>query len=159
MARIALRIILLALVAASLLVIATIVLVRLAPPPAVLTQQVPLDTLAVPLDANGNGMQVLDNAVLSVRIAPYPSAVGQPVTVTLVALDRASGATMSVTPTLSVAEIGQVDGVDRLMAREPSGAYAVSDVLFPRAGAWRSRVRVDFGTGEPYSMLLVSQVR
>lgn len=159
MARIALRYILIALIAASLLLIATIALVRLAPPPTSITQQVPIDSIAVALDANGAGMQVLDNAILSVSLLPHPPRAGEPVTVTLVAIDRATGATMSVTPTLSVAEAGLVEGQDVLMARDAGGAYVATGALFPAPGEWRARVRVDFGAESDYSMIMLARVQ
>jgi hypothetical protein len=158
MIRIGLRYIALALAAGSLLVIATTVLVRLVPQPDVMTLQAPLHALALPLDENGTGTQVLDNAILSVRLDPYPPRASRGVTVSLIALDRAGGATMVVTPTLSVAELTQVDGVEWPMARVATGAYAASAEMFPHTGQWRLRARVDFGAGEPYSLLVVTTV-
>jgi hypothetical protein len=158
MARIALRYILIALIAASLLVIATIALVRLAPLPTTITQQVPIDSIAVALDANGAGTQVLDDAILAVSVLPYPPRAGQPVTITLVALDRVTGATMMVTPTLSVADADLVEGSDIPLARDAGGAYAATGALFPAPGEWRARVRVDFGAEADYSMIVLARV-
>lgn len=155
-ARIALRWVFIALVAASLLLVAAIGLTRWQAQRDVaraVALQVPVDSIAVPLDANGLGAQTIEPAELRIRLDPYPPRAGASATLTLVALDRWTGEVMTITPTLSVAEPTAVEGRDYPMARQPSGAYAVSDALFPHPGAWRLRVHIDFGTAEPYRML------
>lgn len=161
-ARIALRWVIVALIAASLLLVAAIVLSRLqAQRDAARTVelQVPLDSIAVPLSADGLGTQVIEPAELSIKLDPYPPQASAPATLTLVALDRKTRNLMVVTPTLSVAEPAQVDSVVYPMVRQSNGAYIASGAFFPKPGPWRLRVSIDFGAAEPYRMLALVEAQ
>jgi hypothetical protein len=161
-ARIALRWVIVALIAASLLLIAAIALSRLQmqrDAARAVELQVPLDSIAVPLSADGIGAQVIEPAELRVKLAPYPPQAGAPATLTLVALDRKTGSLMMVTPTLSVAALTQVEGLEYPMTRQSNGAYTISGILFPKPGPWRVRVSIDFGAEEPYRMLALVQAK
>ncbi|MFC1464629.1 MAG: hypothetical protein ACFLMY_07260 [Candidatus Brachytrichaceae bacterium NZ_4S206] len=155
-ARIALRWMIVALITASLLLVAAIALARWQvqrDAARAVELQVPLDGIAVPLDANGLGSQTIEPAELSIKLDPYPPRASAPVTLTLVAVDRRTGDVMTVTPTLSVAEPTQVEGNDYPMVKQSNGAYVVSGALFPKPGSWRLRLHIDFGAVEPYRML------
>ncbi|MCS7055354.1 MAG: hypothetical protein NZM18_04170 [Thermoflexales bacterium] len=161
-ARIALRWVIVALVAASFLLIVTVALVRLeAQRTAVRTVelQLPMDSIAVVLSAEGLGAQIVEPAELRIKLDPYPPRAGTPATVTLVALDRRTHGLMTITPTLSIAEPAQVEGRDYPMARQSNGAYVASGALFPRPGSWRLRVNIDFGALETYRMLALVEAR
>lgn len=162
MARIALRWVIVALIAASLLLVVGIALARLQAQRDIaraVELQVPLDSIVVPLSADGVGAQVIEPATLSIRLDPYPPRAGALATVTLVALDRKAGRVMTITPTLSIAEPTQVEGRDYPMAPQGNGAYVVSGVFFPRPGPWRLRVHIDFGATEPYRMLALVEAK
>ncbi len=162
MARIALRWVIVALIAASLLLVAGIALARLQMQRDVaraVELQVPLDSIAVPLGADGVGTQIIEPAVLSIKLEPYLPRAGAPATVTLVVLDRKAGRLMTITPTLSVAEPTQVEGRDYPMVPQRNGAYVVSGAFFPRPGVWRLRVHIDFGAAEPYRMLALVEAK
>src|SRR6186997_1156582 len=90
----AFRWIVVALVAASMLIVAAIVLNRLAlnQQPAIATVQVPVSNMTLPLDASGAGMQIIPEATLSVKLSPYPAQVNAPSTLMLVALDPKTNA-------------------------------------------------------------------
>jgi hypothetical protein len=161
MARIALKWIVVALVAASLLLVAAIALARLRPalPTTITLTQVPVDNIAVPLDAAGAGMQVLEDVSLSLKLAPYPPRAGVESSLTIVAIDRATQAIRPITPTLEVAALDAVSGESFEMQADVSGAHSATDQFFPAAGEWRMRVLVDFGAAEPHSVLILANAR
>ncbi len=162
MARIALRWVIVALILASLLLAVGIALARLQAQrdtARVVELQIPLDSIAVPLNADGVGAQIIEPATLSIRLNPYPPRAAAPATVTLVALDRKTGRAMTITPTLSIAEPTQVEGRDYPMAPQGNGAYVVSGVFFPKPGVWRLRAHIDFGAAEPYRMLALVEAK
>ncbi|WP_169237941.1 hypothetical protein [Candidatus Roseilinea sp. NK_OTU-006] len=162
MARIALRWVIVALIAASLLLVAGIALTRMQVQRGVaraVQLSVPLDNMVVPLNADGVGAQVIELAALGIKLDPYPPRAGAPATVTLVALDRAAGRVMTITPTLSVAEPTDVEGRDYPMVPQGNGAYVASGVFFPRPGVWRLRAHIDFGVAEPYRMLALVEAQ
>jgi hypothetical protein len=80
-------------------------------------------------------------------------------TLTLVAIDRSAQtqpqAFKSITPTLEVAPLDAVNGQSFAMQPNESGAYVAAGRFFPKAGEWRMRVLVDWGEGEPHSVLIV----
>lgn len=158
MARIALKWIVVALVAASLLLVAAIALARLRPaPPTTFTlTQAPVDSIALPLDASGTGMQVLEDVSLSLKLAPYPPRAGVESSLTVVAIDRDTQAVRLITPTLEVAPFDAVSGESFEMRADASGAHTAVGRFFPAAGEWRMRVLVDFGEAEPHSVLIVA---
>lgn len=162
MVRIALRWVIVALIAASLLLVVAIALTRWQAQrdaAGMVELQIPLDSIAVPLSADGVGTQIIEPAELSIRLDPYPPRASAPATLTLVALDRKTRDLMVITPTLSVAEPAQVDGVAYPMVRQSSGAYIASGVFFPKPGLWRLRVSIDFGVMEPYRMLALIEAQ
>ncbi len=162
MARIALRWVVVALVAASFFLAATIALSRLRlqhEAARAVELQVPVDSIAVPLDARGVGVQTIAPAELSLKLDPYPPRAGDPTTLTLVALDRNARTLLIITPTLSVAALTQVDGVEHPMLRQDNGAYAFTGLLFPTPGRWRLRVSIDFGVDAPYRMLALVEAQ
>ncbi len=159
MARIALKWIIVALVAASLLVGATVVLTRLQAQRTTTSVQVPIGSLALPLDQNGIGTQYLPSAILSVKLSPYPPRANTPSSLTLIALDPTTKMVKEITPTLSVADLLLVGGNDYPMPRTTSGAYEATGSFFAESGEWRVRVRIDLGEREPYSMLMVVQAQ
>lgn len=164
MIRNALRWIVVALVAASMLIVAAIVLNRLAlnvqsAQPATLDVQVPASNMLLPLDASGAGMQIIPEAILSVKLSPYPSQVNAPGTLTLVALDPQTNAIKTITPTLEIAPLIEVEGATYEMKRDAAGSYTAGGIFFPQSGEYRLRVRIDLGTDEPYSMLIAVEVK
>jgi hypothetical protein len=120
---------------------------------------VPMDTIALPLDEYGVGSQVIALARLTVRLAPYPPRAGQPVTLTLVVVDRFSGAVLHVRPHLEVSEWMQADGQGYMAVRHASGAYFFDGVQLPQPGRWRLRLTIDFGAGQPYRTLILVEAR
>jgi len=159
MARNALKWIIVALVIASLLVGATVVLTRLQTQQATTPVQVPVESIALPLDQNGIGTQYLSSAILSVKLSPYPPRANTPSSLTLIALDPRTQAVKEITPTLSVADLSLVEGNDYAMKRTVSGAYEASGNFFAQAGKWRVRIRIDLGEREPYSIPMVVEAR
>lgn len=154
--------IVIALLFASALLSLAIVLNRLRPPEsraAIDLIGVQASSMALPLDATGAGMQVISGATLSVKLDPFPPRANAESTLTLVALDRQTQAVKVITPTLTVAELTQVNGVDYAMIRQNNGAYVARGRLFPASGEWRLRVRINLGAGEDYSMLMLVDAR
>jgi hypothetical protein len=45
------------------------------------------------------------------------------------------------------------------MLQSAVGTYIARGGLFPHPGSWRVRARIDFGAGEPYSMLILADAR
>jgi hypothetical protein len=156
MIRNAFRWIVIALVAASMLIVAAIVLNRLAvnQAPAIVAVQVPASNMAVPLDAAGAGLQIIPEAMLSVKLSPYPPQVNAPSTLTLVALDPQTNAVKVITPTLEIAPLVEVEGATYAMKSDAAGSHTAGSVFFPEPGEYRLRVRIDLGASEPYSMLI-----
>lgn len=162
MVGIALRWILIALVAASLFLAAAVALSRWRLQTETAHEAeapLPVESIAVPLNARGLGSQTIELAELSLRLDPYPPRAGAPATLTLVAVDRTAGAVMIVTPTLEVAEVTQADGRNFRAARQSNGAYVVTGQLFPRPGAWRLRLTIDFGADATYRILALVEAR
>ncbi len=164
MIRNAFRWIVVALVAASMLIVAAIVLNRLAlnvqsAQPAAVTVQVPASNMVLPLDASGAGMQIIPDAVLSVKVSPYPVQVNAPITLTLVALDPKTNAIKLITPTLEIAPLVEVEGATYAMKSEAAGSHTAGGIFFPDSGEYRLRIRIDLGTDEPYSMLIAVNVK
>lgn len=159
--RIALRWIVVALIAATLLVLAAAGLARLRPRDfsSSAELQVPVESIALPLDAYGSGAQVIGPANLNLKLDPYPPRAGDSITLTLVALDRTSQALMTITPTLSVAEPVAVEGTDYVLTRQVNGAYVARGRFFPRPGQWRLRLAIDFGSDEPYRILALVEAK
>ena len=162
MVGIALRWILVALLAASLLLAAAVALSRLRLQIETAQEaevQSPVESIAVPLDARGLGSQTIERAELNLRLDPYPPRAGMPATLTLVAVDRTARAVMTITPTLEVAEATQAEGANFAATRQDNGAYVVTGRLFPRPGPWRLRLTIDFGADEPYRMLALVEAQ
>ena len=156
MIRNAFRWIVVALVAASMLIVAAIVLNRLAAnqPPATATLQVPASNMALPLDASGTGTQIIPEAIFSVKLSPFPAQANVTSTLTLVALDPKTNAVKVVTPTLEIAPLIEVEGATFAMQNDAAGSHTAGGIFFPQAGEYRLRIRIDLGTTEPYSMLI-----
>jgi hypothetical protein len=159
----AFRWIIVALIAASMLIVAAIVLNRLAlnvqsAQPAVVTVQVPASNMALPLDDGGGGMQIIPDAILSVKLSPYPVQVNAPSTVTLVALDPKTNTIKVVTPTLEIAPLVEVEGASYEM-KSDAGSTTAGGIFFPEPGEYRLRIRIDLGTDEPYTMLIAVDAR
>jgi hypothetical protein len=163
-ARNAFRWIVVALVAASMLIVAAIALNRLAlnvqnAQPAVIDVQVPASNMLLPLDATGAGLQIIPEAMLSVRLSPYPVQVNAPSTLTLVALDPQTSAVKVVTPTLEIAPLIEVEGATYAMKSDAAGSQSAGGVFFPEPGEYRLRIRIDLGADEPYSILIAVEAR
>jgi hypothetical protein len=160
----AFRWIVVALIAASMLIVAAIVLNRLAlndqnAQPAVVTVQVPASNMALPLDASGAGMQIIPDAILTVKLSPFPAQANVTSTLTLVALDPATKAVKVVTPTLEIAPLIEVEGATYAMKSDAAGSYTAGGIFFPDPGEYRLRIRIDLGTDQPYSMLIAVEAR
>jgi len=160
---IALRWILVALLAASLFLASAVVLSRWRLQIETAQEQVEVqssvESIAMPLNARGLGSQTIERADLSLRLDPYPPQAGATATLTLVVVDRTARAVMAVTPTLEVAEATQADGTNFTATRQDNGAYVLTGQLFPRPGAWRLRLTIDFGADAPYRMLALVEAR
>ena len=132
MVRNAFRWIVVALVAASMLIVAAIVLNRLAlsQQPAIAALQVPASNMAVLLDENGAGLQIIPDAKLSVRLSPYPAQVNAPVALVLVALDPETNTVKQITPTLEIAPLVEVEGASYAMKSDAAGSYSAGGVFF-----------------------------
>lgn len=159
MSRIALRSIIIAIVAASVFLVATILLVRWRSQLITQTVQVPIDTIALPLDANGHGLQIVANTELSVTLSSYPPRANTVSTLMLTADEWKTHAAREVTPTLEIAALNKVDAVTFMMMRITPGHYAASDIFFPARGPWRMRVRMTLDDGTPYTMLIVAEAK
>ena len=154
----ALKWIFVALLAASLFVGVAIVLARWRARLPAPTIQVPIDNVAMPLDASGAGMQIVANTVLSATLQPWPPRANTPSSLTLIATDWTTHAAREVTPTLEIAPHDQVDSTTFTMMRVAPGRYESRGVFFPSPGPWRVRVRMTVADGEPYTMLIVADV-
>lgn len=164
LARNAFRWMVVALVAASLLLVAALLLNRLAlnaqsAQPATTTLQVPASNMALPLDANGAGTQIIPEAILSVRLSPFPARGNVTSTLTLVALDPKTNAIKVITPTLEIASLAQVDGAIFTMQSDAAGSYTAGGIFFSQSAEYRLRIRIDLGTDQPYSMLIAVEAR
>lgn len=162
MIRNAFRWIVVALVAASMLIVAAIVLNRLAAnqtPATIATLQVPASNMALPLDANGAGTQIIPEAILSVKLSPFPARANVASTLTLVALDPQTNAIKVVTPTLEIAPMTDVNGATFAMQSDAAGSHTAGGIFFPQAGEYRLRLRIGLGTAEPYSMLIAVEAK
>lgn len=147
-----------ALLVAAALVGFTALLVRLTPPPpAAIDLQVPIESVALPLDANGVGEQVLRDAMLVVRLTPYPPHAGAPSVLDVVIIDRLTQQPRAITPTLQVAPLEEAEGTLFPFTRLPQGGYRARGVFFPHPGEWRVRLRLRFGNSaeDSYSALMV----
>jgi len=120
---------------------------------------VPADTIALPLDERGIGAQVIAPASLTAHLTPYPPRAGQPVTLTLVVVDRTTGRVLPIQTQLEVSEWAQTDGHSFAATRQESGAYVFSGLFFPWPGKWRLRLTIDFGDGQPYRTLMFTEAR
>lgn len=161
MIRNALRWIVVALIAASLLIVATIAVSRLAQntSPTTATLQVPASNMAVLLDTNGAGTQIIPAAILSVKLSPFPAQANVNSTLTLVALDPQTNAIKVITPTLEIAPVVEVAGETFAMKSDAAGSFNASGIFFPQPSEYRLRMRIDLGTDEPYSMLIAVEAR
>jgi len=120
---------------------------------------VPIDTIAMPLDEHGVGSQVIAPAGLTVRLTPYPPRAGQPATLTLVVVERASGSLMDVQPHLVVSKWAQPEGRRFAAVRRAVGDYVFSGLFFPQPGRWQLRLAIDFGDGRPYRTLVLVEAK
>ena len=158
MPRIALKWIIVALVAASLFVSAAIALARWRAQLPAQTLQVPIDNVALSLNASGTGMQIVANTVLSASLQPWPPRANTSSLLTLVASDWTTHVAHEVMPTLEIAPSDQVDGTAFTMMRIAAGRYEAKGVFFPLKNQWRVRVRMTVAGDEPYTMLIVADV-
>jgi hypothetical protein len=155
-----------ALVLASLVVAASALLARRLRAPAAQRPpepaEVPVTSIAMPLDSAGNGFQVVNNKRLIYRLAPHPAQPGAPHELNLIVIDTRTGAVLPVTPTLEITRedagaAGDVLSFD--FPRNATGGYAARDVFFPETGIWRMRVRTELFEDETYSTVIVVKVR
>jgi hypothetical protein len=117
---------------------------------------VPLTGVALQLDANGVGAQVVRGAQLTYRLQPYPPRAGVESTLSFVAVDRNTGRTRPLTPTLEVAPLESVDGRMFVIEAFPDNAYLARGMFFATPGAWRMRVASQLFVDEPYTTVIVA---
>lgn len=158
--RLALRFILLSIILAVLLMGVAVVLngrlqrlQQVAVPP-LLEQQ--LASMAMKLDANGLGSQVISGTQISVRLSPYPVRAGQVSGLSVVATS-AFGQVTTITPTLYVASNSSNadDAKEMTMTRENSGGYQVQSELFDKPGVWQARIGFYLNATETSSIILI----
>jgi hypothetical protein len=163
--RLALRFILLSIVLAGLLMAIAIVLnVRLRalqqavpasslPPTPSLVQQ--LASMAIKLDANGLGSQVISGTQISIKLSPYPVRAGQVTEMSIVAMSP-FGQLATITPTLFLSPNSPKVGAAKAftMTHEASGAYLVQGNLFPIPGEWQGRIGFYLNARETSSVIL-----
>jgi len=156
--RAALCLVIAALVAASLFVGATIMLARWRTGLGEQTLAVPIDNMALPLDMQGTGLQIVSGTVLKATVKPWPPRADTAESLTLSANDDATGAMRAVTPTLEIAPSDQVDGTRFLLVSLSPGRYIARGTFFSsgQAARWRMRVRLSLPGGEPYTMLILA---
>lgn len=141
-----------ALILAGLSVGVTAVLARLMasapppPPPAALAS-----SLALPLDHQGLGAQVLEGTSFTVRVAPWPAPAGRPVTVSLVVISP-DGQLPVFPAALFVARAGIAPGAGLEMRRLPAGGYEYAGVLFPTSGDWQLTLDAPLEPGRDWSI-------
>jgi hypothetical protein len=166
--RVAFRFIALAAVLASLFVLTFVVLerTRAALPAGVPTSDAPQARLDVPitgvslqLDSAGVGSQVVRGTQFTYRLQPFPPRAGVESTLSFVALNRNSGRTQPLTPTLEVGPLDNVAGGPFPVERFPDNAYLARGIFFPGAGAWRMRVSTQLFPDEPYATIIVVEAR
>jgi hypothetical protein len=158
--RLAFRFILLSLILAAILMgIAVVLNGRLrvlqqaaeAPPPI----EAQLASMAMKLDANGIGSQVISGTQISVRLAPYPAQAGQASQLSVVATSL-SGQLAVITPTLYLS--GDTTNLSEettiAMARDSGGAYIANAMLFPKPGAWQARIAFYLNATETSHVIL-----
>lgn len=159
--RLALRFILLAVALATLIVLAGIVLGRwrasLPDDTPQMRIDVPLTGIAMPLDANGVGVQVVRDVQLSYRLQPYPAQAGQTATLTVVALDINTARVRLITPTLEIAPMENADGARFSIERGPGDAYGAEGNFFPTSGAYRLRVTAALYADDLYATVMIVQ--
>ncbi len=120
----------------------------------------PASSIAMPLDAGGNGFQVVNNTRLVYRLSPYPPLAGQPHELNLIAIDVRTGVVRPVTPTLEIMrEDPAGDAVVIDFPRNSSGGYTARGALFPRPGVWRMRVRASLFEEESYSTFMIVEAK
>lgn len=154
--KLVLRIIVLAMVLASMVLMASVVLSRWQ---AQLEQHEAASRnagdIAMPLDASGTGSQTVDGVQVTYRLSPFPPRAGVASTLTVLALDLGSGRTRAITPTLEIAPLSAVAGGTYAFRAEAGGAYSADGVFFPRSGEWRMRVRTQLLPDGSYVTVMV----
>jgi hypothetical protein len=158
--RYALRFVAAAAVLASLFVIALRVLDRWQSDAQAEVPQaridVPLTGVALQLDANGVGAQVVRGAQLTYRLQPYPPRADVESTLSFVAVDRNTGRTLPLTPTLEVAPLDAVEGRMFTVEAFPENAYLSRGIFFAAPGGWRMRVASQLFADEPYTTVIIA---
>ena len=162
--RLALRFILLSLILAGLLMGAAVILngrLRLSQPAASipsLEQQ--LASMAMKLDADGIGSQVISGTHISVRLAPYPPMAGQPSTLSIVG-SLPNGQLALITPTLYITSDAADAPIPQQLtpSRQPGGDYLAQAILFAKPGLWRTRIGFYLNPTDLSSVVLLVQAR
>lgn len=116
------------------------------------------DSIALPLDAQGLGAQVIEGAIYTIRVQPYPPLARLPVTVSLVVIS-ADGRLPVFSPSVAVSAPDSTPGVGAPMRRLASGGYEYSGALFPAAGAYRLTVDAPVAPGAEYAIPIDITVR
>jgi hypothetical protein len=148
----------------ALLLVAAAFLLRLSWTPSPASRPITLAELAaaaeMPLDAHGQGSQIISGTTVLLMLQPYPARVGVTSTLTLVAVPAAvptssDGRPVTNTnPTLYVASIGKSDAREYAVPVQPDQSYTVSGIFFPNPGTYRVRVDVYVGDDTPANILL-----
>lgn len=141
-----------ALILAGVFVGVTAVLARWraeAPPTA--PPEASASSLALPLDDQGLGAQLLEGTTFTVRVAPWPAPAGRPVTVALVVIDP-NGQLPVFPAALFVARSGTAPGPGLEMRRLPSGGYEYAGTLFPTPGDWQLMLDAPLEPGREWTI-------
>ncbi len=162
--RLALRFILLSFILAVLLMGVAVILngrlqqLQQAAATPSLEQQ--LASMAMKLDADGLGSQVISGTQISVRLSPYPVQAGQVSQLSIVATSN-FGQLAIITPTLYVAanSAETAEAKTFTMTRESSGGYLVQSVLFDKLGAWQARIGFYLSPTETSSIILLIEAQ
>ncbi len=142
----------------ALLLVAAAFLLRYSQRPAPSPHLVTVDDLAaaaeMPLNAQGQGTQIISNTTLVLTLQPYPARAGVTGTLSLVATSPDGRPATYVSPTLYIASVGRSGDREYPMPVQPDRSFAAAGVLFPTEASYRVRVGVYVGDDTPASILL-----
>ena len=162
--RLALRFILLSLILAVLLMGIAVVLngrlQKLQQGAATPSLEMQLASMAMKLDANGLGSQVISGTQISVKLAPYPVQAGQVSALSVVAISPL-GQLVMITPTLYVASNSPdiVDAKEFTLTHKNSGGYLAQVMLFDKPGAWQARIGFYLNATETSNVILLIEAQ
>jgi hypothetical protein len=147
----------------ALLLVAAAFLLRLSRTSAPAPRPITLADLAasaeMPLDARGQGSQIISGTTVLLSLQPYPARAGVPNSLTLVATSSDGRPVTNINPTLYVSSVGKSGGSEYAVPTQPDQSYVISGTFFPNPGTYRVRVDVYVGDDTPANILLTVVAR